>query len=294
MRARASIRLFDGTLLDLGPGDLIGRLWHATVTLDDPRVSEAHAMVSLRAGSLRLLGLRGRFAVAGVPRGEVDLVPGLEVVFAEGIGFVVEDVVLPDAVLGIETDGLPPRILAGTCALVDTPGPALAPPTHPHARAWLWTSPGGWRIRLVGGPDRPLEAGDTVEVAGRPWRAVLVPTGVASPVTRVTPGLDDPLTIVTRYETVHLFRPHHDPVVLRGLPARLISELAAMDAPAPWRVLLDLLWPDGGSRKQLDMVLVRLRARLRQGRIRSDLVQATGRGSIELLLRAGDRLEDQA
>lgn len=44
--------------VDRAPGDLIGRLPGAALQIADPRVSEAHAMVSLRAGELVLLALR--------------------------------------------------------------------------------------------------------------------------------------------------------------------------------------------------------------------------------------------
>ena len=53
----------DGEEHALIPGDLIGRMHTAALHLDDGRVSEAHAMVSLRDGSLRLLSLRGGFSV---------------------------------------------------------------------------------------------------------------------------------------------------------------------------------------------------------------------------------------
>ncbi|MCB9680654.1 MAG: FHA domain-containing protein [Alphaproteobacteria bacterium] len=279
--------------MDVGHGDLVGRLWHAAVQLDDPRISEAHALVSLRGGTLRLLGLRGRFAVGGRALADVALAPGLEVVLAEGLGFTVDAVILPDTVLGVETDGMPARVLPGTCALVDTPAPTLAPPSHPAARAWVWNAPTGWRLRARDGVAMPWEAGDAVEIAGRTWRAVAVPTGARGEVTRADPGVDAPLTVVARYDTVHLFRAGRDPLVLRGLQARLVSELAAMDAPVPWALLVEVLWPDGGTRKQLDMVMVRLRSRLREARVRTDLVRADGCGVIELFLRPGDVVEDQ-
>jgi len=47
-RALVWIRLPDGSLVALGHGDFIGRVWTAALVLDDPRVSEGHAMISLR------------------------------------------------------------------------------------------------------------------------------------------------------------------------------------------------------------------------------------------------------
>ena len=42
-------------------------MWSAALHLDDPRVSEAHAMVSIRGSELKLLALRGRFQIDGLP-----------------------------------------------------------------------------------------------------------------------------------------------------------------------------------------------------------------------------------
>ena len=63
MRAYVQLRLTDGQRRDLGSGDIIGRMPTAALVLDDARVSEAHALITLRAGELRLLPLRGRCAV---------------------------------------------------------------------------------------------------------------------------------------------------------------------------------------------------------------------------------------
>lgn len=46
MRANVRLLLSDGRSEVLGPGDIIGRMWSATLRLDDPHVSEAHALVS--------------------------------------------------------------------------------------------------------------------------------------------------------------------------------------------------------------------------------------------------------
>ena len=55
--ARVVVEL-DGDRHVLGVGDLIGRLPSAALVVDDPRVSEAHAIVSLRRAALHLLALR--------------------------------------------------------------------------------------------------------------------------------------------------------------------------------------------------------------------------------------------
>ncbi len=292
MKVHATLQLSDGRTLEVGHGDIVGRLWHAAVHIDDPRISEAHALVSLRMGELRLLALRGRFAVGGRLVAETVLRPGLRVALADGIALEVLAVDLPSRVLGLRTEGMPDRAIPGTCALVHAPAPALAPPTDPHAVAWVWRAPDRWRLRVAGEVDRDLSPGDTVVLEGRVWEAVDIDVhGTVDP-TRLDPSMARPMRMVTRYTSVHLFRDGAEPVVLRGLSARLVSELVAFGCPVPWSMLAAELWDDGGSRKQFDMAMVRLRAQLREGRVRSDLVRTDGHGSVELLLRPGDEVED--
>ena len=50
MHAHAILRDPQGHHHELVHGDVIGRVWSAALQLDDGRVSEAHAMVSLREG----------------------------------------------------------------------------------------------------------------------------------------------------------------------------------------------------------------------------------------------------
>jgi pSer/pThr/pTyr-binding forkhead associated (FHA) protein len=65
MPASALVRLPDGSVETLYVGDIVGRTWSAAVRIDDPDVSEAHALVSLRGERLWLLALRRRFTVSG-------------------------------------------------------------------------------------------------------------------------------------------------------------------------------------------------------------------------------------
>jgi hypothetical protein len=293
MRPSATLRLQDGRTIEVGHGDLIGRLWSAAVYIDDPRISEAHALISLRGDALKLLALRGRFAVGGRPVSEVTLLPGLEVTLGEGLTLHVEHLVQPEVVLGLRAEGMPARMLPGTCSLVVDPEPSLAPPSHPGALAIVWSSPDGWRLRPTGGAARPLVAGDQVTLGGRTWTALEIGTHSRVDVTHTDPYLEAPLRIVARYDTVHLFAPDRAPAVLAGLSARLISELVAFGQPVPWATLAEELWPGGGNRKQLDMALLRLRSRLKDERIRADLVRTDGRGTVELFLRPGDVLDEQ-
>lgn len=85
-----------GDVVAAGPGGMVGRLEGAAVYLDHERVSEAHAYVSLRAGRLMLIRLRGAVEVDEKPREEVALEPGQVIRLAVGIELRVVDVQLPD------------------------------------------------------------------------------------------------------------------------------------------------------------------------------------------------------
>lgn len=297
MRALVQLRLPDGTQSVLGPGDLIGRTWTAALQIDDPRVSEAHALVSLRGQELWLLALRGRFQVDGQPSTDVVLVAGQRLRLSPSTELVVDSVTVPDEVLAVEAEGLPRQVLAGTCSLVLWPHPRLLPGEHPEAVAVLWSSGEGWRVRPAGQPARPLRAGDALTLGATTLRAVGVALDAAGQ-ERTRAREDAPLTVVTRYDTVHLLREGEPALVLSGHAARLLSELAAMGGSAPWEVVARELWPDDMDRELLrrrwDVSLVRLRDRLRGGGVRPDLVRPSRNGMIELVLNPGDRLEDRS
>ena len=147
MRATVQLELPDGSAVHLNPGDVIGRTWTAALRIDDPGISEAHALVSLRGHALKLLALRGRFLVNDQPQTEADLAPGQVIRLSRETTVKVTDVDLPDAVLAIEGDGLPQQILSGTAALWLRPTPRLARGYDPRADALLWTGGDGWRLR---------------------------------------------------------------------------------------------------------------------------------------------------
>lgn len=69
------------------------------------------------------------------------------------------------------------------------------------------------------------------------------------------------------------------------------------DGPVPWEVLAQELWGDEDDRhllrRKLDVNLSRLRKKLRDAGIRSDLVRADGFGHFELFLMDGDKVEDR-
>lgn len=294
-QASARFRLPDGSVETLYAGDLIGRTWAAAVRIDDPDVSEAHAMVSLRGERLWLLALRRRFTVGGKVVEAVPLVEGARIRLAPGVELVCERTELPDHVLGLEGPGLSPQVLPGTCSLVEDPRPRLASGRFEDALAVFWLTEGRWRGR-VEGEVFDLRPGAPLPGAAGAWRAVRIPIAAAGlPPTRA----DDagPLRIVCSFDTVQIHRPHGAVVVIGGQLARVLSELATAGQPLAWEALARPHWPHIDDRDVLrrrwDGLLNRVRERLRDEGLRADLLVSSGAGLVELVLHEGDVVEDR-
>ncbi|MCB9698823.1 MAG: helix-turn-helix domain-containing protein [Alphaproteobacteria bacterium] len=297
MRPWVRFRDGSGASHELVPGDVLGRTGSARLSIDDPRVSEAHAMVSLRDGVLKLLSLRGAFALRGQPLRELILEAGQQIALAPGLLLEVEEVSLPDAVLAVEGPDLPRQPLPSVASLLLGPTRLVARYVDPAA-ARLWTHGDDWRLQVDGGPVRTVDAGDTFDVDGRTYALAELELRAAghSP-TRAGEGIQAPLVVVASYDTAHVLRQGVPVVSLSGVQARLISELAAVRGPIAWTALAAELWSDDGDahllRARLDTAISRLRRKLREGRVRTDLVRTDGAGQVELLLYPHDAVEDR-
>ena len=302
MRARVGLVLPDGTEAGLHPGDLIGRSHAAALRLQDPRVSEAHALVSLRGGVLKLLGLRGRLAVGTSPLTEVTLAPGQEVWLARGVSLGVSSVEVPDHALALEGEGLsqPFRetLRSPSASLQVESALRLVPGYVDEAPAYVWSDGEGWWVRI--GAEAPLRLTEGVGfgVAGHDLRVVREPLDrLAAPSTRLQGALHAPLRIVVHYDTAAVHRDGHAVVALGGMSARILSELVSLGGPAPWAIIAGELWRDITDelplRRRWDRNLARLRIKLREGGVRPDLIRSDGSGQCELFLYDGDITEDR-
>ena len=296
MRAFVRFRTPDGESHELSHGDFIGRLWSAGLQLRDPRVSEMHAMVSLRGSAFRLLGLRGRLAVGAAPQTDIALAVGQHIAFADGLALEVEDIVLPDSVLALEGDGLPRQALANTMSLVIAAHVELVAGFHPRAAAVIWSDGDRWTLQ-IDGEQRELAIGDTFVIGARAFRAVPLELSASGTNATLASGVATPLHIVCHYDTVHIHREGHPSVALDGISARILSELATIALPVAWQSVAAEIWHDEDDavalRRKWDTSLTRLRKKLRDSRIRQDLVRADGNGNFEIFLRAHDRVDDQ-
>lgn len=285
-----------GGLHELVPGDIIGRMWSAALQLDDGRISEAHAMVSLREGQLRLVALRGALALDGKPLAQAPLAPGVRVTLAPGVALDVVEVHLPPHVLGAEAPGLPRQMLPGVCSVL--PGPQLVRGWRQDALLHVWFTGDRWMAGARGAAPAPVDVGMELDAGGVPLRLLAIPVRDAGPeVTRRRGDLDTPLRIVANYTTVHVLREGAPPVVFCGMQAQLVSEIVATEGPLSWGALSESLWPrepDAVVRRgRLDTMLSRIRRRLRAAGIRADLVRTDGAGMVEVLLYPNDVVENR-
>ena len=300
-RMRAFVRLCcpDGSVAELTHGDLIGRLGTAALHLDDARISEAHAMISLRGGELKMLALRGRFALGSKPVTSLTLAAGQRIRFAPDIALRVEEVVLPEEVLAVVIGDAPHHILTGVCAICLEEGRLrLVPGYREGAAALLWNRDDRWRIRIGAAPPAVLKPGDRHTIAGLPLAAIGVSLSrVGEQATRMKGGLSSPIRLVVQYDAAQIHREGEPVLVLSGISARLLSELAAFGGPVDWPVLAGEVWPHVHDRhrlrRQLDVSMNRLRKKLERGRVRSDLVRSDGTGKLALVLADGDVLVDE-
>ncbi len=295
----------NGSCVTVHPGGLIGRLANAEMMIADPRISEAHALVSLRSRSLRLLALRGALAVDGLDVDAVTLEEGLRVELADGLFVTVEQVKLPTHMLVLigAVQG-PVELGSSTHSLVADGPPGtlrMVAGFVPNAAGHLWYSGTCLWIRVDGQEPQAIQSGGKWDVEGCALRVIQLPLGgtpetlTAEQRRRVERAS---LVIVARYTTVHIQR-ESGTAVLTGKPANLVSELVRFGGkPIPWNTLSQQIWGERTERDKLrdnfDTTRSRLRRQLRELSIREDLVGLDGSGNVELVLYPGDRMIDES
>jgi hypothetical protein len=270
----------------------------AALVLDDPRVSEAHAMVSLRGAELQLLALRGMFAVNGQPSKKVVLAAGQRITFATGVQVDVLAVQLPAALAALEGEGLPKQVLSASNSVFLGPPPRVVPGAAVDAQAWIWSLGERWRLREGTTTAVDLLPGEGFVVGGRRFVLTSVRVERASTDATLADGrVGEPLTLIAGWDTFRIEAVGRPPLVIGGVSARLLSLLAEVDTALSWEGLAQELWPAQvdrlALRRRLDVSLSRLRARLRASGVRTDLVKASGSGHYELVRYPGDVVTDR-
>ncbi len=298
MQPSVRFRLADQRSFELHPGDLIGRSDRAALCLLEPHISEAHAMVSLRSGELKLLALRGRLSVDGKAAAQATLCAGQRIVLASKTPLFVEDVALPGEALALVANGLEPQLFGSVSSLELDPEPRLLNGFAPDAAAVFWTSGARLFVRIGGEPSRELEVGEAIVIDGVTFTIALTQRDIAShAATLDTTEVGAPLHLILNFDTAHIFAGPHR-LTLDGIAARIVSELAAIRAPVAWQEVARQIWgrdalTESSLRDRWDSSLARLRRKLGEARLRTNLVHSTRAGLVELVLNPGDTLEDR-
>ena len=294
MRAYAVLRC-QGEEHIVGHGDLIGRTPTAGIVLDDPRISEAHAIVSVRKGELHLLSLRRLVIASGKPVNEVRLEVGTSITLVDELVLEVCAVVEPATVLAVVLPSGERQVLPQVASLTTSP-PRIHGKLLADAPAVVWSTGERWRIR-IGTTTSPLAPDDAHVVDGVRFAFELVPIAHASIATTAGGAVATtaPVRVVAFYDSVQIYQRGQKVHVVGGTGARILSELVACGGPTRWEVLAREVWPDEidvtALRHRWDVALGRLRMRLRHANVR-ELVKTDGTGQLALELYAGDVVED--
>jgi len=295
--ASVTLRTPDGVEHELVHGEIIGRVWSAALQIDDGRVSEAHALVSLRGSALKLLALRGLFALDGKPLKELDLCAGQTIELARGLALDVVDVRLPGEIWEISSEEIGRVPLVGVCSVSRTPQLRIRPGARQNADAVFYLGADGWRVR-IGEEALPLHDGMTLDLTAYTITVHRRVLGGEGTQTRVAGSVDAPIRLTTRYDSITLERDGYPALRLTGVSARMISELAAVGTALHWESLSRELWPGNIDvlplRKRFDAALSRLRRKLTDAGVRADLVRSDHSGLFELVLHDHDVLVDES
>jgi len=288
----------DGTEAQVGPGGFVGRLANAALCIDHPRVSEAHALVSLRGTQLFLLALRGPLELDGRRVPHVRLAVGQRIRLVDELVLEVVELDLPDRVLAILGVAAGPVPLVQSAYTLWAGPPCRVESGHaPNGDGWIWSAD-GYRVRLAGQPPRALRPGDTLMLGDAILTVGEVSLREGGTRPTISANARDPaLRIVARYETLHLYREDGAMFSIGGIPARIVSELVDYQVPVPWEVVARSIWTDKQDvyllRQNWDRHLKRLRRKLTEAGFRPNLVRCDGRGNIELLTMPRDEVVDE-
>lgn len=288
----------DGSLVTAYAGGIVGRTPNADLYLEDPRVSEAHALISLRGKGLHLLELRGSLFLAGQRALTIELRTGQEILLAGSLLIRVADVYLPSHSLVLHgvRDG-PRELSAATYSLVVQPSSiALVQGYIEGAVGYIWSSADELRIQVQRQTPELIAPGCSWVVGGTVLRIEAVPLAGLVETLNTAPR-NDRLRIVARYTSVHFWRTT-EVLVLHGRPAMLLSELVSCGGkPAPWEVIAREIWGAQSDRQTLrqnwDRTLRRIRDQFRNAEIRENLMQVDRNGNIELVLGEHDECIDE-
>lgn len=306
--AHVEFLLNGGIIGRVSRGGLIGRSKSAQLVLDHLSISEAHALVSLRDGSLRLLALRGEIKVDGLLVEECILHTGRRIELAADLVLQVHRVVVPVALL-VTLNGQPLVVADGSLSVIPSAqaidGSSVARSCdvvvlqgrHHHACLMLHLEGGVLYVVRENGelePQASMPATWKFGVTELRVNAMPLPVGTPRTAGSLTRGTR--LSIIVRDGAVQFFIGGSPVGYLNGQPAQIVVELVKAGRPVHWELVARKIWgrlPDRILlRANWDKAVGRLRKQLERDSIRQSLVQTDGLGNVELCLGPSDELHN--
>jgi len=328
----ALLTMPDGQTVEALPGDIVGRSARADIRVNDPRVSEARALISLRERRLLFLRLRDPpFRCDGKKVSDFELRAGQTIELAPGVALRVLRVALPATTRAafFTPEGGPPIAATprrGALSLLAGPPPQVERGYVDGAAAHLWKTGSEIYVQRAGEPPRPLRPGAAVAVAGGALSARDTSTGAvhgASPTSGTQFAPQDAIEIEVvrtprgRARAIRVRRGDRVAHITRIIQVQVMEILIAAHAEGAARLPDEPLatavnsadggaeiWgapgeePRGAGADQIEVNwrnhVRRIRDTLKARDIRTDLVCALGQQRYALRLRSGDRLIDAA
>lgn len=258
------------------------------VQLDDAEVSEAHAFVSWRERKLRILSLRGSILANGTAVSDIALRPKLELRLSATSILTVKDVVIPGEFLWLEGLGPGPPTLNGAPVSICGSPPRIAAGLRSDAWFWLWTEQAVWHSCVPGREPTLVQPEQCWPAAGGQVRAVSRVRADLVGVTRSSGTV--PLQITLADGFVRIKSGESPALSLAGNQADFIRQLAEATEPLHWTTIARYFWGERDQvkwRERFDAMVKEVRGKLRENRIRKDLLWSWD-GSYRLNLGEGD------
>lgn len=164
-----------------------------------------------------------------------------------------------------------------------------------RADAVFWSLGDAWSYRLRDGETRELVDGTSFQLGTRTItceRIALDDVGVAK--TRQSERAPLHLEIAPKSVKIRV-DVHERTAVITGVPGKILASISSHPHPVEWDTIAHQVWPDdlcteSSLRRRFDVGMLRLREKLQQLDLPSNLVQMDGSGLVVLHLDPEDRI----